>query len=407
MKTRANYSKIENHLTKKEFTILIGARQIGKSTLLKQLYENLLKVNKPAYFINLDRKEILIELNKNPLNIFDFFPLIENERITVFIDEIQYLNDPTGFLKLLYDEYGERIKIVATGSSAFYMDKNFKDSLVGRKKIFEMLTLTFQEFLDFKDRHEILKELIQLKTSQKKKSLFENELWSLLDEYCNYGSYPAVVLEKSIDNKKELLHEIKDSYIKRDVLESNIRDEDKFYKLMMLLANQSGQLLNNHELSKTLRVSNVTIENYLFVLQKCFHLHLIKPFYNNLNKELVKMPKVYFNDLGLRNILLNYFAPIENRIDKGALFENLVYRQMVDVVKKEQIKFWRTTAGNEIDFVVEQSALKGLAFECKFNLNSVNAKKYELFKENYPKIPFEFLSWRDLSLFKKLNIQSD
>lgn len=399
MITRFNFSEIEDHVNKKEFTILIGARQIGKSTLLKQLFDKLLKQKKTVHFINLDRKDILTELDNNPLNLFQFYPLQDGHKIIVMIDEIQYLKDASGFLKLLYDDFGDRLKIIATGSSAFYIDNNFKDSLVGRKKIFEMYTLNFDEFLAFKNRKELLEDLSKLRNSSKTKSIYKAELFNLLDEYCNYGAYPAIVLEDKIEDKISLLQEIRDSYIKRDVLESNIQDETKFYRFLMLLASQSGGLVNINELSKTLRIANVTIENYLFVLQKCFHIGLVNPFYNNLKKELIKMPKVYFNDLGLRNILVNYFAPIQTRVDKGELFENLVYRTLLDKEEKDKIKFWRTADGNEVDFVVESSYLKGYAIECKFSEEQINEKKYNKFVENYPQIPLRFSSWNDMGLF--------
>jgi len=399
MITRFNFKEIENHVNKKEFTILIGARQIGKSTLLKQLFDKLQKQKKEVYFINLDRKDILTELDENPLNLFQFYPLQEGQKIIVMIDEIQYLKDASGFLKLLYDDYGDRLKIIATGSSVFYIDNHFNDSLVGRKKIFEMYTLSFDEFLAFKNRDELLKDLVNLRNSSKTKSIYKTELFNLLDEYCNYGGYPAVVLEDKIEDKVSLLQEIRDSYVKRDVLESGIQDETKFYRFLMLLASQSGGLVNVNELSKTVRISNVAIENYLFVLQKCFHIGLVKPFYNNLKKELIKMPRIYFNDLGLRNILVNYFAPIQMRIDKGELFENLVYRKLLEEEEKDSIKFWRTADGNEVDFVVESSYLKGYAIECKFNEEQINPKKYNKFMDTYPQIPLKFLSWNNLDLF--------
>jgi uncharacterized protein len=399
MITRFNFTEIEDHVNKKEFAILIGARQIGKSTLLKQLFDKLMKQKKTVHFINLDRKDILTELDENPLNLFQFYPLQEGHKIIVMIDEIQYLKDASGFLKLLYDDFGDRLKIIATGSSAFYIDNHFKDSLVGRKKIFEMYTLNFDEFLAFKNRGEILEDLSKLRNSSKTKSIYKTELFNLLDEYCNYGAYPAIVLENKIEDKIALLQEIRDSYVKRDVLESNIQDETKFYRFLMLLASQSGELVNINELSKTLRISNVTIENYLFVLQKCFHIGLVKPFYNNLKKELIKMPKIYFNDLGLRNILVNYFAPIQTRVDRGELFENLVYRKLLEKEEKDSIKFWRTADGNEVDFVVESSYLKGYAIECKFSEEQINEKKYNKFIENYPQIPLRFSSWNDMGLF--------
>jgi predicted AAA+ superfamily ATPase len=399
MITRFNFKEIEDHVNKKEFTILIGARQIGKSTLLKQLFDKLQKQKKEVYFINLDRKDILTELDENPLNLFQFYPLQEGQKIIVMIDEIQYLKDASGFLKLLHDDYGDRLKIIATGSSAFYIDNHFNDSLVGRKKIFEMYTLSFDEFLAFKNRDELLKDLVNLRNSSKTKSIYKTELFNLLDEYCNYGGYPAIVLADKIEDKVSLLQEIRDSYVKRDVLESGIQDETKFYRFLMLLASQSGGLVNVNELSKTVRISNVAIENYLFVLQKCFHIGLVKPFYNNLKKELIKMPRIYFNDLGLRNILVNYFAPIQMRIDKGELFENLVYRKLLEEEEKDSIKFWRTADGNEVDFVIESSYLKGYAIECKFNEEQINPKKYNKFMDTYPQIPLKFLSWNNLDLF--------
>ena len=251
------------HLSKKEFTILIGQRQIGKSTMLKQLFEDLKQKGETCYFLNLDRKDILDELNLNPENLFKICPLLSDKKIIVFIDEIQYLDDATTFLKLLFDEYANQLKIVATGSSAFYIDKQFKDSLVGRKKIFQMGTLDFEEFLHFKGRNDLVSELKLLQSKKITKSIHENVLWAYMDEFINYGGYPAVVLENNIDEKIELLREIRDSYIKRDLLESGVADETKFYRMLMLLASQSGNILNVNEISNTLRITNATVENYL------------------------------------------------------------------------------------------------------------------------------------------------
>jgi uncharacterized protein len=387
---------IAKHFSKKEFTILIGPRQIGKSTMLKQMFDDLKSKGETAYFLNLDRKDILDDLNINPENLFKICPLLPNKKITVFIDEIQYLDDATTFLKLLFDEYSSQLKIVATGSSAFYIDKQFKDSLVGRKKIFQMGTLDFEEFLHFKGRNDLVSEIALLKSKKKTKSIHENVLWAYMDEFMNYGGYPAVVLENNIDDKIELLREIRDSYIKRDLLESGVSDETKFYRLLMLLASQSGNMLNVNEISNTLRITNATVENYLYVLQKCFHITLVKPFYNNLRKELTKMPKVYINDIGLRNILINYFAPIEQRADKGLVLENFCFRVLLERYEQDQIKYWRTADGNEVDFVVETQYLKGFALEVKFNEQEGKLSKYKKFIENYPNFPLEFWWWKKL-----------
>ena len=395
---RKKHTIISNHISKREFTILIGARQIGKSTLLKQLFEELKQNGETVFFLNLDRKDILEELNQNPENLLKICPLQSDKKIIVFIDEIQYLDDATNFLKLLFDEYSTQLKIVATGSSAFYIDRQFNDSLVGRKKIFQMGTLDFEEFLLFKNRVDLVNEISQFKSKKKSKSIQENLLWAYMDEFINYGGYPAVVLEENIEDKIELLREIRDSYIKRDVLESGITDETKFYRMLMLLASQTGNLLNVNEISNTLRISNATVENYLYVLQKCFHITLLKPFYANLRKELTKMPKVYINDLGLRNVLINYFSPLEQRADKGAVLENFSYRLLSERFEEDQIKYWRTADGNEVDFVVETSYLKGFAVEIKFSEQEAKTSKYNKFIQNYPDFPLEFWWWKKMDL---------
>jgi len=398
MAIRKKHIELFNHIPKKEFTILIGARQIGKSTLLKQITDELISKGEIVYSINLERKNVLQELDQAAENLFKFCPLAEGKRIIVMIDEVQYLKDASGFLKLLYDEYADRLKIVATGSSAFYIDKDFKDSLAGRKRIFQMPTLDFDEFLDFKGKPELLNDLVALQKREKQKSVYENMFWALLDEYLNYGGYPAVVLESDFAAKKELLKEIRDSYIKRDILESGVNDEEKLYRLLMVLASQSGNLLNVNELSNTLRMNNSTIESYLYILQKCFHISLVRPFYNNLRKELIKMPKVYLNDLGLRNILINYFAPIEQRADKGALLENYVFRKLLEKNEPDQLKFWRTADGNEVDFVVETSFQKGYAVEVKFQENESKLSKYKVFTNAYPEFPLEIWHWGNMKL---------
>ena len=398
MVRRKKHTIISNHISKREFTILIGARQIGKSTLLKQLFEELKQKGEAVFFLNLDRKDILEELNQNPENLLKMCPLQSDKKIIVFIDEIQYLDDATNFLKLLFDEYSTQLKIVATGSSAFYIDRQFNDSLVGRKKIFQMGTLDFEEFLLFKNRVDLVNEILQLKSKKKSKSIQENLLWAYMDEFINYGGYPAVVLEENVEDKIELLREIRDSYIKRDVLESGITDETKFYRMLMLLASQTGNLLNVNEISNTLRISNATVENYLYVLQKCFHITLLKPFYANLRKELTKMPKVYINDLGLRNVLINYFSPLEQRADKGAVLENFSYRLLSERFEEDQIKYWRTADGNEVDFVIETSYLKGFAVEIKFSEQEAKTSKYNKFIQNYPDFPLEFWWWKKMDL---------
>jgi predicted AAA+ superfamily ATPase len=395
---RKKYADLIAHIPKKEYTILIGARQTGKSTILKQLAKTLDEQGESIILLNLERKNILLDLNNSPENIFKYIPLSMGKRVIALIDEIQYLEDPTHFLKLLYDEYNERLKIVATGSNAFYIDAQFKDSLAGRKKIFELQTLDFEEFLLFKNQQSLLAALQNIRKNQISKFSEEPLLWAALEEYMTYGGYPSVVLQETNTDKIEMLYEIRDSFVKRDILEAGITDEIKFYKLFMLLASQSGNLLNINELANTIRLPQPLTEEYLYVLQKCFHIGLVRPYFKNLRKELVKMPKIYFNDLGLRNALLNYFLPLEQRADKGATLENYVYHRLTELYTHNQIKFWRTTDGNEVDFIIEENAMSGFSIEVKFNENEAKMSKYNKFIETYPELPLSFKSWKTMSL---------
>ncbi|WP_461248047.1 ATP-binding protein, partial [Treponema sp. R6D11] len=184
------YHKIVEHLDKKEHTIITGARQTGKSTLLKQTADYCGKKNNPAVFLNLENKDILTEIEQSPLNLMKFLPDTD-KKVMVFMDEVQYLSDPSNFLKLIYDEYKDKIKIIATGSSAFYIDRKFNDSLAGRKQIFYLPTCSFDEYLKFIGADQLLDELNQIKKKTTYKSLALQLIKKEYDNYIIYGGYPA------------------------------------------------------------------------------------------------------------------------------------------------------------------------------------------------------------------------
>lgn len=397
--TRKKFYKLLPYLNRSEAIIITGARQTGKSTLLKQLHKHLFDSSKECVLLNLERQNILQNLNDKTENLLNYISqeLIRQptDKTYVFIDEIQYLNNPSHFIKLIQDEYSDRIKLIVTGSSAFYIDHKFNDSLAGRKFIFELKPLDFQEFLLFKNQTQLLSDLELLIQGKIQKSVHEDLLWNQLEEYLLYGSYPAVVLEPERNLKLEKLKDLRDSFIKRDILESGIDDEAKFYQLFQILASQIGQLLNTNELANSLNLTHAATEHYLYIMQKCFHIKKIKPFHKNLRKELTKMPKFYFNDTGLRNILLNYFEPLEQRVDKGQLLENLVYRLLSDQYDFDNIKFWRTADGNEVDFIVQQNFKSSLAIEVKFQQDVRTIRKYKKFQKTYPEIPLNIISWKD------------
>ena len=387
---RIMLEKLKQHLPKKEFTILTGARQTGKSTLLKEIEKHCKEEDISVTFLNFEFKNILADLDENPLNLLNYLPQSESRKV-VLIDEVQYLKDPTNFLKLIYDEHATDIKIVATGSSAFYMDSRFEDSLAGRKKIFNLLTCSFDEYLALSGKDDLLAEKSRIIKNPNAKSLKVNYLKTEWDNYMIYGGYPAVITETDLTEKVARLRELRDSFIKRDILEAGVQNETVFYQLFRIIAAQAGSLINVNELSSTLKVRSETIINYLEVMQKCFHISLVKPFYKNLRKELVKMPKAYLLDTGLRNCLINNFQPVQTRLDKGELWENMNFKLLAEKHDFDEIKFWRTADGNEVDFVLPEVDAP-FAIEAKFDEAQIKPNKYQKFKEAYPEIDFKF-SW--------------
>ncbi|RBQ06968.1 ATP-binding protein [Pedobacter miscanthi] len=379
---------LKNHLGKPQHTIIIGPRQIGKTTLVKQLAEQLEKDNELVYFLTFEDPTILEAVNHHAENIFNYTLLPADvpadKRLYIIIDEVQYAKNPSNFLKLLYDKYSPKLKIIATGSSAFYIDKSFKDSLAGRKKVFEFFPLAFDEFLHFKGEDGLIVEWEQMIRRPAYQGLQLNRINVLFDEYLVYGGYPAVVLADTEQEKQEMLKELVNSYMKKDALEAGIKEELKFFQLARLLADQTGNLLNNNELGNTLQMASSTIENYIYLMQKTFIVKLLSPFYGNVRKELTKMPKVYFNDNGLRNALLNNFSKLNDRADKGELLENYAYIRLRQLYDADHLHFWRTADGNEVDFVVEEQLNKGMAYEVKYNDVQFKPSKYKKFAEAYP-----------------------
>lgn len=374
--------KAQEYLKDDDILLFTGARQAGKTTILRQLAERVEKKHGNLYFLNLEDPDYRSLLNQSPKNLFKIFTIDLKKRNFIFIDEVQYLNDPSNFLKYMYDEYRGRIKLLVSGSSAFYIDRKFKDSLAGRKGIFHVKTLSFREYLRFKNETDILQKDFQ------SLGMSDHDRLSVhLYEYMTYGGYPRIVLA-SAHEKTDLLSEIAYSYIKKDIYEASIRREDIFYKLFKILSSQTGNLVNFSELAHTLGVSKTAIDNYLYVMQKSFHIALVKPFYKNIRKELTKMPKVYFFDTGLRNFFVSNFKSFVIRDDKGALLENMVFRQLIEKYPVDEIRFWRTSQGQEIDFIADAKE----AFEVKASSAGFKEGSYRVFSKHYSDMAFHGIS---------------
>jgi len=372
--------------------LILGARQTGKTTILKRIFKDL-EDQYICSFINLENIEYKRLLNEHPKNLNKIIQQNSTrKKHIVFIDEIQYLKDPSNFLKFHYDENKESIKLIVAGSSAFYINKKFKDSLTGRKKIFYLRTLNFIEFLRFKNENKILNIVLSDKSIP---FLFKDKLEQLFMEYIIFGAYPRVVLENDYKEKKDILENMSFDYIKKDIFDANIQNEEKYFDLFKILAHQCGQLVNLNELANCLNLSQPTIEKYLYVMQKSFHIALIKPFYKNIRKELTKMKKVYFYDLGLRNQLVSNFDNIEIREDKGMLLENIFFREVLFKEKLDNIKYWRTINKNEVDFIINEKE----AFEIKFSEKNIKKTKYKIFQKNFPNIVLKFITFEKISNF--------
>ncbi len=400
IKDRDLYSQLLQHFDKKEYSIIIGARQVGKTTLIQKLYLELKKSSPDVFYISLENFKILNEINLDPENLFHYARHPENpllstnrQRIIIFIDEIQYLKNPSNFLKYLFDTYQENLKIIATGSSAFYLDTKFSDSLAGRKRIFQLKPLNFAEFLAFREADELRKELNHLRENEQYISSYYSDLLFYFNEYLTYGGYPRIALENNPAEKEQYLEELINSFLKKDIYESQIEHIQKFYNLCALLAAQTGQIVNKSELSGTLGLNERTLEKYLVILQKCFYISLLPPFFQNLRKEITKMPKVYFYDLGLRNKFLNRFHPLIDREDKGQLIENYIFIRLGESFSKDQIRFWRTPDKNEVDFVVTETYGAGKAYELKFSDRGFHPSSYKSFQQAYPGYPLQCIAY--------------
>ena len=391
-------AKMEKVILRDEYIVLSGARQTGKTSILLMLKSALEEKGEQCAYFNLENPDHLALLNAHPFNIFELIPQ-NKKRQYVFIDEIQYLNDPTNFLKLLYDEKRKDLKIIASGSSSFYIDKKFKDSLVGRKFLFEVFPLNFNEFLAFTNNEELPE-----KRGGKISGYYAKKIIDLWDVYAAYGGYPKVVLAGELELKKIMLEDIAVSYVKKDIADAGIRNIEKYFALLKILAEQTGQLVNAQELANTLNLAGKTAEEYLYVMKKSYHIALIKPFFKNMRKELTKMPKVYFYDSGLRNFLLGNFEKIGIRPDKGACLENIVFREfLVKTSSVDKIKFWRTQDKKEVDFIIDRKE----AFEIKTNFKKKDAKKYDDFKKQYPEMKLAFLGEKEiLKKFYNLEIKT-
>lgn len=406
IKERKLFSKVVNFIEDREVIVIHGCRQAGKTSLLRYIIDNHLKKICPEsniFYFDLEDSLFLDLCDTSTEEVISYLKAKGadfNKKIYIFIDEIQYLKNPSSFLKLFYDRYKEKIKLIVSGSSSFLIKKKFKNSLVGRIIDFELFTLDFEEFLSFKGRK------YNLKVPQP--DILQDELRKLYTEFIIYGGYPGIVLEDILEKKEIKLKQIINTYIKKDIRDlAEIRDIDKFNDLVKVLASQAGNLLNILELSNTLGIAKQTVQEYIFLLENTYIIRRVRPFHKNIRSELSKMPKIFFEDTGLANILANKTFSL--RID-GGLLENSVYSQFRKNLFIEDIYYWRTNKKQEVDFIIDyldkDKKKRLLAIEVKSLFLNKYTTNLRYFKKEYggAEIYFCCLDKKENVKHKNLNL---
>lgn len=339
MYNRNQIQTLNSWLFKQKVLVLIGARQVGKSTMLKKLLEDsglkYLSINGEEFHIKKLFEEPTVEKLKR----------IVSENKIVLIDEAQQIKNIGLCLKLMIDNIPD-VQFIASGSSALEIADEIFEPLTGRHFTFHLYPLSVSEIYG----NDFL-------------SVTENLNWHLV-----YGFYPDVLNNKL--HAKKYLSSIATQYLYKDVLAwKDIRKPELLHKLLQLLAYQIGSEVSINELANSLKVNAATIENYLDLLEKSYVIFRLKSYVTNDRKEVTKMRKIYFYDLGIRNAIINNFNPIELRNDVGQLWENFV---IMEIIKKNEYAqkdmkyyFWRSLQQQKVDFIV-QDEQKITAFEMKW-----------------------------------------
>ena len=337
------------HLKEKEISLIAGPRQAGKTTLMKLLMHELAKQNQPSLMLNLDIEEDKKYFDSQE-HLLRKIRLELGNQGYVFVDEIQRKENAGLFLKGLYD-MDLPYHWMVSGSGSLELKEKIHESLAGRKRVFELSTLSWEEWVDYRTSYRFeqnLGEFMELEATKTK---------ALLEEYLSFGGFPRIVLEQELSEKRKILSELYESYLLKDLVELlGIQKTEEFTGLARLMASQMGKMVNKQELSSTLGLHIHTINHYLWYMEKTFFIEKVTPFYRNIRKEICKAPVYYFSDLGMRNFALGLFGSSAPLLSDGFLFQNFVFHRLKDWVRDTswQIHYWRTTNKAEVDFVVDQ-----------------------------------------------------
>lgn len=359
----------------KQVLILLGCRQVGKTTLVKRLFPN-------ATYLLVDNEPVRKILDSYDIEAYKLLiPLTANELI---IDEVHLLKDPGKAVKIIYDQM-PGLKIVITGSSSFHIKNKTGESLAGRKIDYLMYPLTFSEYLMQKGIEPALNFnlLDQVTHSDDLPPIkpYRFDMDAVLENCLIYGQYPALI---DLPNDSRYLMNLSDSLLFKDLLELQLIENKTLARnLLKLLAYQIGNLVNYSDLAVRLSADQRVIKRYIDIFEQSFILFRLHPYSRNRRDEIVKSPKIYFYDTGLRNALIGDFSGLDARVDKGALFENFVVSELFKQNSYQNaglsLHYWRTKQGSEVDVVMRKGeVITGI--EVKWKKSASN----KAFKNHYP-----------------------
>lgn len=331
--------------------IVYGARQVGKTTLANEVIR---KLNLRTLTINGDQSRFLDILSSRDLN--KLRSLVEGYEM-LFIDEAQRVPEVGLALKIILDNI-HSLKVLVTGSSSLDLASKISEPLTGRVWSYRLYPISFLELL--KDHNRV-------------------ELNEGLEERLIYGSYPEVFSLIGLDQKREYLQNLADAYLYKDLIEfGQVKNSSKVRDLLKLLSFQVGSEVSLTELGSSLGMSRDTVERYIDLLEKSFIIFRLKGLSRNLRKEITKMDKIYFYDLGVRNILIDNLKPLKDRNDGGQIWENFLISERAKLLAYRQLYastyFWRTYTGAELDYVEEKDG-KFSGFEFKSGSKAVKKPK--------------------------------
>jgi predicted AAA+ superfamily ATPase len=340
---------LAGHLDHLEITMLVGPRQSGKTTMLKQLDAELRAGGRKTLWLDLDFEDDFHHVSSQGALLQKIRLELGNSGGVVFIDEIQRKENAGLFLKGLYDQ-GLPWKFVVSGSGSIELKEKISESLAGRKRMFELSTVSFGEFADFRTGYRYTDRLKEFFRTEPAKTD------QLFREYLIYGGYPRVILSDTHQEKLATINEIFRSYLEKDIVYLlRVEKSDSFSNLVRVLASQSGNMVSYSELSATLGLALATVKLYLWYLEKTFLVRKVTPWFTNIKKEITKAPIYYFCDIGLRNFSSGSFGVLSDS-EAGFAFQTVIHAMLRErfPLADTMIHYWRTKDKAEVDFVIRR-----------------------------------------------------